>query len=52
MRELRDAVQEKLFEMYEDGTFQKIAEKYAEYNIPEMICIERYMDGGDKSDKE
>ena len=26
--------------------------KYAEYNIPEMICIERYMDGGDKSDKE
>lgn len=50
--ELRDAVQEKLFEMYEDGTFQKIAEKYAEYNIPEMICIERYMDGGDKSDKE
>ena len=50
--ELREAVQEKLFEMYEDGTFQKIAEKYAEYNIPEMICIERYMDGGDKSDKE
>lgn len=38
--------------MYEDGTFQKIAEKYAEYNIPEMICIERYMDGGDKSDKD
>lgn len=43
--ELRDAVQKVLFEMYEDGTFMEIAEKYADYNLPDMICIQNYMDG-------
>ena len=41
---LRDKVQDTLFEMYKDGTFQQIAEKYADYNLPEMICIGNYID--------
>ncbi len=39
--ELRDQVQETLYEMLDDGTFAKIAEKYADYNLPECICLSR-----------
>lgn len=37
--ELRDEVQETLYEMAEDGTVAAIAEKYQEYNLPECICL-------------
>lgn len=37
--ELRDQVQETLNEMVEDGTFMKIANEYADYNLPEMVCL-------------
>lgn len=37
--ELRDQVQETLNEMVEDGTFMKIADEYADYNLPEMVCL-------------
>ncbi len=39
--ELRDQVQETLYEMVDDGTFEKIAQKYKEYNLPECICLSR-----------
>lgn len=39
--ELRDQVQDTLYEMVDDGTFAKIAEKYADYNLPECICLSR-----------
>ena len=35
--ELRDQVQETLNEMYEDGTIDKIAQKYKDYGIPEGV---------------
>ncbi len=41
---LRDKVQDTLFEMYNDGTFQKIADKYADYNLPDMLCIGNYIE--------
>lgn len=38
--ELRDTVEETLKEMYEDGTFMKIADKYnEEYSIVDSICF-------------
>nr|WP_242622717.1 amino acid ABC transporter substrate-binding protein [Lachnoclostridium sp. Marseille-P6806] len=37
--ELRDAVQKTLDEMASDGTVAKIAEKYADYGVPEALCI-------------
>lgn len=37
--ELRDKVQETLYEMADDGTVAAIAEKYQEYNLPECICL-------------
>ena len=44
--ELRDQVQETLYEMVDDGTFARIAEKYADYNLPDCICLT----GSNKSD--
>jgi len=35
--ELRDQVQKTLNEMYEDGTIDKIAQKYKDYGIPEGV---------------
>ena len=35
--ELRDQVQKTLDEMFEDGTVDKIAQKYSDYNIPEGV---------------
>ena len=37
---LRDKVQETLYAMEADGTIDKIAAEYADYNLPDMICIE------------
>ena len=37
--ELRDKVQKTLDEMAEDGTIDKIAEKYADYGVPGALCI-------------
>ena len=41
--ELRDQVQNTLFEMYKDGTFDEIAAKYSDYNLPEMVCLGNYV---------
>ena len=35
--ELRDQVQKTLDEMFKDGTVEKIAQKYSDYNIPECV---------------
>lgn len=37
--ELCDKVQATLDEMAADGTLAQIAEKYADYNLPDMLCI-------------
>ncbi len=42
--ELRDIVQNTLFEMYKDGTFDEIAAKYADYNLPDMVCLGDYVE--------
>ncbi len=36
---LRDKVQDTLNEMVDDGTFDKIVANYADYNLPEMVCL-------------
>ena len=41
--ELRDQVQDTLFEMYKDGTFDEIAAKYSDYNLPDMVCLGNYV---------
>lgn len=41
---LRDKVQETLFEMYKDGTFEEITAKYADYNLPDMVCLGNYVE--------
>ena len=41
--ELRDEVQNTLFEMYKDGTFDEIAAKYSDYNLPDMVCLGNYV---------
>ncbi len=41
--ELRDTVQNTLFEMYKDGTFDEIAAKYADFNLPDMVCLGNYV---------
>lgn len=37
--ELRDQVQETLYEMVEDGTFDEIVANYADYNLDQMVCL-------------
>ena len=37
--ELRDKVQATLNEMLEDGTFDEIVAKYADYSLDEMVCL-------------
>lgn len=37
--ELRDQVQTTLYEMVDDGTFDKIAANYADYNLDQMVCL-------------
>ena len=29
--------------MYKDGTFDEIAAKYTDYNLPDMICLGDYV---------
>ena len=41
--EYKNMVEKTLKEMYEDGTFMRIANKYMEYNLPYMICIDKYL---------
>ncbi len=41
--ELKDQVQDTLFEMYKDSTFDEIAAKYTDYNLPDMICLGDYV---------
>lgn len=38
---LRDQVQETLYEMLEDGTFDEIVANYKDYNLDEMVCLEK-----------
>lgn len=40
---LRDEVQNVVSEMWKDGTFIKIANQYADYSLPDMICIGDYV---------
>ena len=40
---LKDAVEKTIVEMYKDGTFMNIANKYKSFNLPEMICIDKYI---------
>lgn len=52
--ELRDVVQNTLFEMYKDGTFDKIVEKYStgDYDtLKDMMCLGDYIPKDD-ADKE
>lgn len=37
--DLRDQVQETLYEMLEDGTFDAIVANYADYNLDQMVCL-------------
>lgn len=37
--ELRDQVQETLYEMLEDGNFDAIVANYKEYNLDQMVCL-------------
>ena len=37
--ELRDIVQATVYEMVEDGTFDKIVANYADYNLDQMVCL-------------
>lgn len=39
--ELRDAVQETLYEMLEDGKFMEIMNHYTDYNLPDMVCLKK-----------
>ena len=41
--ELRDEVQNTLFEMYKDGTCDEIAAKYTDFNLPDMVCLGNYV---------
>ena len=40
---LRDQVQNTLFDMYKDGTFDKLVAEYADYNLPDMVCLGNYV---------
>lgn len=51
---LRDEVQETLYEMLDDGTFDEIAQKYSDFNLPACVCLgqERVSEEGTKTVKE
>lgn len=40
---LKDEVENTLFDMYKDGTFDKIVNNYSDYNLPEMVCLKDYI---------
>ena len=39
---LRDQIQADLYKLYDDGTVKKIAEKYADYGLPNALCMDKY----------
>lgn len=40
---LRDEVEKTLSDMWKDGTFMEIANKYKDFSLPDMICIGNYV---------
>lgn len=40
---LRDLVQNTLFDMWKDGTVQKVAENYADYSLPDTLCLGNFV---------
>lgn len=42
--ELRDKVENTLFDMWNDGTVSRIANKYSDYSIPDALCLDKYID--------
>ena len=36
---LKDEVQSVIFDMYKDGTFMNIANKYSDFSLPDMVCL-------------
>lgn len=38
--ELRDAVQAAVYELYADGTMEKIANEYKDYDLNKMVCLD------------
>ena len=40
---LKDEVQSVIFDMYKDGTFMKIANKYSDFALPDMVCLGEYV---------
>ena len=43
-KELRDEVEKCLSDMWKDGTFSRIANKYVSYSLTDMICIGDYVE--------
>lgn len=43
-KELRNQVEKILSDMWKDGTFSKIANKYKDFALPSMICIGDYVE--------
>ena len=40
---LRDEVQNVIAEMWKDGTFMEIANKYTSFSLPDMVCVGDYI---------
>lgn len=40
---LKDEVEKVLSDMWKDGTFMNIANKYSDYSLPDTICIDQYI---------
>ena len=41
--ELKDKIEKTVIEMYKDGTFMNIANKYKDYSLTDMICLGEYI---------
>lgn len=41
--ELKDKVEKAIIDMYKDGTYMSIAKRYADYDLPSMLCISDYI---------
>ena len=41
---LRDEVEKTLSDMWKDGTFSQITNKYVDYSLPDMLCIKDYVE--------
>lgn len=40
---LKDKVEKAIIDMYKDGTYMSIANRYQDYDLPSMICISDYI---------